>query len=281
MLMPILVVLALIPLVSQIKKLRFVPSEEFVSTTNPLDGKSPLLWLDTTFAKRNYPGLAYDLAEKRQIWEMAKRLPLGKGVVDVGAHIGDLALPLSHALLLAGRKDVAVYAIDPSVEKFDYMQRVKEANDLENLTVLNYGLSNVCTTGSRLAHGKSNHNTGSYRWAVGGDQVTRGATELCEMVTLNKLQEDGLVGRVGLYHIDVEGHELVALQGSSDCLRNDKPVICLESWRETKLLHKQLKILKVSKRRHYPELFDYMQQAGYSLDGLMANRDMRWTCVAA
>lgn len=40
----------------------------------------------------------------------------GYCVVDGGARIGDLTIPIAHALKSAGREDIVVYAIEPDHE---------------------------------------------------------------------------------------------------------------------------------------------------------------------
>jgi non-ribosomal peptide synthetase component E (peptide arylation enzyme) len=84
-------------------------------------------------------------------------LPLDNVIIDCGAHIDDGAIPIAHTLKLLGRDDITVYAIDPSLYKVEFMKEIKEKNNLNNLVILQYGLSNV---NNIYTHKKVNFNHG-------------------------------------------------------------------------------------------------------------------------
>ena len=61
---------------------------------NPIDNSS-MDWEDSQYTKLNFPGPDYEIGEKQEIFKLVLKNKPNYGVVDVGAHIGDLAIPLA------------------------------------------------------------------------------------------------------------------------------------------------------------------------------------------
>ena len=121
-----------------------------VLKANPYSTQNCLLWPSSqhTFLKSNFPSnFEFDYEIKNDILQRALKAPRVKGkqyaVIDCGGHIGDGSIPLAHALLMSGREDIVVYCIEPEKYKCDFVKQMKELNNLSNLTVLQYGLSNT------------------------------------------------------------------------------------------------------------------------------------------
>jgi len=109
-----------------------------IETINPID-KSKILWFDNEFTQNNRPELDHSSVQKEESFKYI--IEKGKNVLDSGAHIGDYGVPLAHALRNAGREDITVYCIDPDEQKCEFISSVCELNNLKNVKVLNYGLS--------------------------------------------------------------------------------------------------------------------------------------------
>lgn len=230
--------------------------------SNFLDG-SDLIWEVSEFTKKNWPDLMYDLPEKRKIFELCKNLKHNHGVIDVGAHIGDLAIPLAKALANCGRSDVTVYAIDPSKDKCDFMRRMAKYNDISNIVILQLGLSDTDKNLSKTTKNVGN-NTGSYVWESGNDVF---------FTTADKLLEKNVIGPIGLYHIDVETHELQTLKGSQNLIRKYKPLITIEIFVDN---NKGNKCKDSSSSPYCKEVFDLIMsiESSYKVTGFLPNNDL-------
>jgi FkbM family methyltransferase len=239
---------------------KFSDATRLTRTVNPIDKSLFLLWEDSKFTYDNWPGLYYDENEKREIFELCKQNKQGYGVIDVGAHIGDLAIPLAQALDNIGRSDIIIYAIDPSRDKCDFIERMALINSLSNITVIHTGLTDVekvmsanCGVG----------NTGGCRWT--NDSTL---SESLQFVTIDSLVNSGKIGPVGLYHIDVEGMEEKVLRGSKDLINMFRPIICLEKWINAEATE------KCKTAEQCPELFDLIDYYNYKVAGFLYNKDM-------
>lgn len=201
------------------------------SHKNVLDD-GPILWETSEFTKNNWPDLNFEIDEKKEIFSMAlKNLP-GFGVIDVGAHIGDLAVPLAQALQRAGRGDVNVFACDPSSAKCDFIHKMKLFNGIHNLHIINVGLSDK---ESIFTHDNTNDtNTGAQIWKLSVDSTKQvlstdtHKSEVSKFVTADSLLDK--FGPIGLYHIDVECHELSVLRGSKKLINLYRPIISMETY---------------------------------------------------
>ena len=90
-----------------------------------------------------------------------------KFMIDCGSHIGDGSIPIAEALIHHNRGDITVYAIDPSIDKCQFISYIANVNGLYNITVINVGLSNVDNATYTYAKDENwvkSNNTGGIRW---------------------------------------------------------------------------------------------------------------------
>jgi FkbM family methyltransferase len=214
----------------KIKNLLMFPNKKI---KNPIDG-SDMLWEESDFTRKNWPGLDYDIEEKKAIFNFAKNNNPDYGVIDVGAHIGDLSISLALALKNIGRDDVTVYAIDPSQEKCDFMKKMSIINSVSNIKILNYGLSDLKKI---LGHSENtnndDNNTGKQRWDIKKEKINLTKTNEEEsniFIPADDLFKKGEIGLIGVYHIDVEGHEIDVLKGSKNLINTCKPILLIENF---------------------------------------------------
>ena len=213
----------------EIKKLLMFENKKI---KNPIDG-SYMLWEESEFTKNNWPDPYYDIEEKKAVFNFAKNNKPGYGVIDVGAHIGDLSISLALALKNIGRDDVIVYAIDPSQEKCDFMEKMSIINSVSNIKILNYGLSDLKKI---LGHSKhdnanANANTGAQHWDIKKEKINLTKTNEEEsniFIPADDLFKKGEIGLIGVYHIDVENHEIDVLKGSKNLINTCKPILLIE-----------------------------------------------------
>lgn len=205
-------------------------SINFIKIINPIDG-SVMLWEESGFTKNNFPGPDYEIQEKRDIFEYAKNNKYNHGIIDVGAHIGDLSIPLALALKNIDRDDVIVYVIDPSQEKCDFIEKMSLINSVSNIKILNYGLSDYEKI---LGHeSTSDLNTGAQTWNIQKEKKILTKTNENEsniFITLDYLFKKREIGKIGIYHIDVEGHEIDVLKGSENLINTCEPILFIENY---------------------------------------------------
>jgi len=179
---------------------------------------------------QNYPNIFdWDYQIKEDIINKAFSLPLNSCIIDCGAHIGDGAVPIAHALKYHNREDIIVYAIDPSKFKCNYMEFIKTKNNLNNLIILNYGLSNVNVTYKKSSTG--DFDSGGWEWNI-HDENDKNIDEkhINKFIKLDDLVKDNIISQnIGIIHFDVEGMEKEALIGGKDSIEKYKPYFTIEN----------------------------------------------------
>ena len=143
----------------------------------------------------------------------------GKTLVDVGANYGIYSCYFSKK---AGA-DGAVIAFEPQPELNDHLVRMRNSFGLENLTVVNKGLS---SENSRLR--MSRPFAGSGAAGVNLPDGMFGEEFEVEVMTL-----DGYLGTVerkaiAFMKADVQGHEYDVFRGARGVLEQDKPTLLFE-----------------------------------------------------
>ena len=59
-------------------------------------------------------------------------------IIDLGAWIGDNSIPWAKNI------DGIVYAIDPSTDNCDFINKICELNQIKNVKTIQHGISNCC-----------------------------------------------------------------------------------------------------------------------------------------
>jgi len=134
--------------------------------------------------------------------------------LDIGANVGN------HSAFFSPFFD-RVIAFEPNLRAF----KLLEANAMlfDNVDPRNFGLSSA--EGTAIA----TYNTSSVGAAsISIDRDGEHTTEF-QLKRLDDVLSDDEKAQVSFIKIDVEGHELEALQGARDTIRISKPVIVLEA----------------------------------------------------
>jgi len=205
--------------------------------TNSINENHKIIWqkLDTQFMKQNWPNtFDFDYDIKDDIINKALTLPLNSAIIDCGAHIGDGSIAIAHALKHSNREDIIVYAIDPSKFKCDFIEFIKNKNNLNNVIVLNYGLSNINSEYKTLK--QSGENTGAWDWVIHNTTNTTNTTntedvnDITKFIKLDDLIKDNIIKhKISIIHLDVEGMEKEALIGGYETISQHKPYISIEN----------------------------------------------------
>lgn len=218
-------------------------------TDNPIDDQ-PMVWMESDFTDRNYPGLDFQKEQKRNSLDYV--LKKGRGVLDVGAHLGDYGIPLAVALKRLNA-NIHVYCIDPSMEKCQFMRYVSLLNGLteKEITIINCGISDQQGRYSVAKHGVGsrrvgNKNTGSWYW-ISDPKGT-------PFTTLDSLWSNNLIGEIGFFWLDAQWMEPNVLRGGVRYLEHCKPYILIEYDKITQYNFDQVSIRSFTHGNSFEEL---------------------------
>lgn len=205
------------------------------NTENPYNTGTKLLWPnnDEEFLKNNWPStFDFDKEIKEDIVNRSRELPLNYAIIDCGAHIGDGAIPIAGALKSMGREDIIVYAIDPGLEKIEFITEMRNKNHLNNLRIINCGLSDKNIVYNHIKRNKEDHwgnNTGGTEWVNSQSEKADKNSEIIEFKKLDDLVSLGTISeKIGYIHLDVEGMEDKAILGGLNSIMKYKPILSLE-----------------------------------------------------
>jgi FkbM family methyltransferase len=136
-------------------------------------------------------------------------------VIDVGASLGFFTFDIERHLPGLGR----VYAIEPEKSNFDYLVGQVRKNRLENRVVLtNAAIADKC--GRKKLKVDWGH--------PGNHRLSESEGVDVELLTLDGLMESAGWPRISLVKIDVQGAELLVLQGATELLDRFKPALIIE-----------------------------------------------------
>lgn len=140
----------------------------------------------------------------------------GSNILDIGANIGN------HSVYWAKVRNVnSVHCFEPIKSTFDILKKNIEINNISNKVKL-YNLA--------VGSGKSSGTIDWYRQsAIGAAGIRESKNGEFEIV---KLDDINFKERINFIKIDIEGFEVQALEGMSELLKRDMPVIAIESYGE-------------------------------------------------
>lgn len=189
-------------------------------------------------------GVPHIDTEIRQLLEMTSVLPDGAVVVDAGANIGLISVPLAHHLRPRGG---TVLAFEPQRLIFYMLAGNTAIAGLENLVCHQMALSSE--PGTLVVPRVDPHSQRDFGMvSLQRDPGNEEALELDgEPVTAMTIDMLGLV-QLDLLKIDVERMELDVLAGAEETIRRCRPVIWIEVWPEN----------------HAP-VFAWAQEHGYAM----------------
>jgi len=154
----------------------------------------------------------------------------GDAVVDVGANVGAVTVPLAAHV---GERGV-VHAFEPFRQVFQYLNANVAANGLSNVYTYHTALSDADAPPSLTVPAPSlraGQNVGMYGVFAAGsttpNKQTSEVRERMELVTVRMLDSFELP-RVDLIKIDVEGHAAHVLAGSVATLQAHRPILWFE-----------------------------------------------------
>jgi FkbM family methyltransferase len=145
---------------------------------------------------------------------LIKNKIIKNNIIDLGSWIGDNSIPWAKNI------DGIVYAIDPSPENCDFINKTCELNQIKNVKTIQYAISDVneiLTTNEDLYHCSF----------VYGNPLSSGINKV-DAVSLDYLYETNHIDNIGYIHLDVEGMEYRVIKGSSNLIDSCRPIISFE-----------------------------------------------------
>jgi len=180
-----------------------------------------------------------------------------KHLVNVGAHIGSVAIPLSKHI----EKVTAIEAYKPT---FDDLNNNIELNNIENIKTLNVAVGDTKETIHFLRNDidRIKNNTGGMHVITEMDKkYNMRSSELvdnsfsCEMYPFDELDE---IDDFDIILVDIEGMDARFLQGAKNKILKNKPIIIIEIWSNSKRKEEKMLVSRES-------VINHIQSLGYTL----------------
>jgi FkbM family methyltransferase len=146
---------------------------------------------------------------------------LGAGTaLDIGANHGVYSIYLSRAVGPSGR----VIAFEAQPELGDHLSAVKQSFRLDNLTIVNTGLSSQGGSLLMRRNAPGSPAASFHNWAdEGHEEIT------VSVLPLDDYDEAEDIGPVRFIKCDVEGHEFDVFAGGTRLLARDRPTLLFKS----------------------------------------------------
>jgi len=142
----------------------------------------------------------------------------GRTVFDIGAHIGTFTLFAAQAVGPTGK----VYAFEMDPLNYRSLGINIARNKLTNVTAINKAVSS-CSGVAHYTRPSEESGDGAPSISTGAD-----ATHQAEMVSIDQLIGQGVVGIPDVAKIDVEGHEMEVVKGMKGTLLNHCVMLFIE-----------------------------------------------------
>ncbi len=137
---------------------------------------------------------------------------VGMTVFDVGAHVGYFSLIMSRLVGSGGE----IYAFEPRDLNRDFLKTHIRLNKISNVRVHSHCL------GNHIGQVRFETRTGS-----GTGHVSSSGNVTVSMTTIDALVKGGVIPLPDLIKVDVEGAELLVLQGGYESIRKQRPTMIL------------------------------------------------------
>lgn len=199
----------------------FVSSDTKYSFT-PYGEIAKILYANQFLIKRN-KGWEY-----KTVNMFKEHIQSGNVIIDIGANIGMYTLLASDLAGSTGK----VYAFEPSKETFAVLNKNIEGNNKKNVSTHQLALSNkrekVSLRVPVVAQGRADAFNSIH---VIEDDGNKEEGEYMETMTLDQFVKEQQIKEIDFIKIDIEGAELLCLQGARNTLEHIKPrVIVFESF---------------------------------------------------
>ena len=154
-------------------------------------------------------------------------LERGSIVLDVGANSGIYSIFYSRLVGDKGR----IYAFEPDTSNYFLLQENLKLNNCNNVRAYNFALSNKESIVEMISYNPADLNLklqgDSFKYMKEVSDITE-PLHRTKAYKLDDLDEIKNISKIDFIKIDVEGAELLVLQGSINTIKKHKPVIIFE-----------------------------------------------------
>lgn len=156
--------------------------------------------------------------EKEYIQFIIDQLPQNGVLLDLGANIGSICIPIARL-----RPDVKIVAVEASPRVFSYLRHNVERNGCRNIFIENFALAEKDNERVSFYSPEDKFGKGSM------SAVFTSNEEIINTITVDSLVTKYDLARVDVIKIDVEGYESMVFKGASSLLtRKDAPAVLFE-----------------------------------------------------
>jgi FkbM family methyltransferase len=156
----------------------------------------------------------HEIKEHNLMKDLLKELDNNSYIIDVGGHVGDTGLYLGLILDKNYKhKNIKVIIIEPDDTKIEFINKMCDVNNLDNIICVNKGVSNIKGKGKIIPSPITGYkNSGALR-------ITESKQGNFSIDTLDNICKGK---KISFMHIDVEGYEYKTLLGSKNILKKCK-----------------------------------------------------------
>ena len=188
--------------------------------------------------------------EKKETLLWKKILKEGQTIFDIGANIGYYSLMASKRI-----GNGKIYAFEPVKQTFERLTKNVKLNNFKNIKLNNLAVSNeVGTVDIYVANSK---NTGTS--SITKHMHFNGDKQTVKSVTIDHFIKSNNIEAMDIVKIDVEGAEMMVIEGMEKSLRKFNPIVMIE------LIDERLKAAGSSIKEAY-DFFEKLNYKPYQLD---------------
>lgn len=143
----------------------------------------------------------------------------GDSILDIGAHIGWYSINFAKRF-----PNSKIYAFEPIENTFEYLMKNIQRNSLLNVKALNYGLSSK-NEENDLYYFKGGSAIASMENLISHQKAKK---VKCQFKALDNVIDELKIKSVDFIKCDIEGAELLMLQGAEKTINDFKPIILIE-----------------------------------------------------
>jgi FkbM family methyltransferase len=190
-------------------------------------------WYDFEHPKHKLPPIKQLFSLYLNDYHFNKWIRPGMTCVDIGAHIGDTALPM-----MASCKGT-VLAIEPNIYMLPFLHKNCEANEhLGKFVIATEAVTNTIT--DNLIFGDHNNaminggiidetwDSGTAQFVSGMTGQTMAVQGLPFMNICKKYLSDEEIDNIGFIKTDTEGHDIEIIRNMRDFLQEQRPILLTE-----------------------------------------------------
>jgi FkbM family methyltransferase len=156
---------------------------------------------------------------------ITQNLPKGSTVVDIGSHIGYYLGPICRGVGPSGK----AFFVEPLPEHYTLLQKNISANQFTWATSINLAISDQI--GETIFYPAKD----SGRNSLAQNSITNAEPIMIKAITLDQLSSEKSVETIDLLQIDVEGAEVLVVQGAAKSIKEHRIKAILCEWHPQQL----------------------------------------------